>query len=289
MSDQPVAGGAVSARLRALSPVLSPAERRVAELFEQAPERALRLPIAALATEAAVSETTVIRFCRSLGFTGLRELKIELAREARSPTEIVHRSVGVDDDMHTLVTKVLNADMQSIADALSMLDSSAIGAAVDVLSAATRIQCYGAGSSVPVTQEAFYRFLRLGLPAVMESNWHMQATSAAHLQPGSVAFAVSRTGRTAQTLAALRWARRAGAKTVVLTSYRGQRISELADVEILVAAPDDSSRPEATATRIAHLAVIDALCVALAMKDPPRSSAALLIDAEISDEVEEQE
>jgi len=284
-----VVRGTVLARVRASHPQLSPAERRVADMLEAAASRVLRLPIHSLAAEADVSEATVVRFCRSLGYGGLRELKLELAGELRAPAQVVHRSVEPADDMLTLVTKVLRSDMQAIEDALATLDASAIEAAVALLSQAPRIVCYGSGSSVAVTQEAFYRFLRLGLPAAVETNWHMQATSAVHLPPGAVAFAVSRTGKTAQTLSALRWARRAGAKTVVLTSYRGRPAGALADIEIVVGAPDDSVRPESVATRIAHLAVIDAISVALAMRDPARASAALLVDEEISREVEERE
>jgi RpiR family carbohydrate utilization transcriptional regulator len=277
-------GGAVLARVRVSYPNLSPAERQVADLFERAPDQAVRMPVVALAKEAGVSEATVIRFSRSLGYDGLRELKLELAGEALSAAETVHQAVKPSDDLSTLVTKVMQFDMQAIAEALAVIDISAMQLAVELLAGASRIQCYGAGSSTMVTQEAFYRFLRLGLPAAVETNWHMQATSAAHLPAGSVAFAVSRTGRTRQTLAALRWAKRSGAKTVVMTSYRGEPISELADVELIVAAPDDSIRPEAVATRIAHLAVIDALSVALAMRNPDKSKTALLIDEEIGKE-----
>ncbi|WP_157516848.1 hypothetical protein [Mycobacterium sp. MS1601] len=74
---------------------------------------------------------------------------------------------------------------------------------------------------------------------------------------------------------------------IALTNYRGQKISELADVEIIVAAPDDRIRPEAASTRIAHLAVIDALCVALAMRNPSAASAALVVDDQTSEELGE--
>lgn len=281
--------GAVLARVRASYQALSPAERRVADLLEASAGRLLRLPIGSLAAEAGVSEATVVRFCRSVGYAGLRELKLELAGELRAPARVVHHSVDPADDTLTLITKVFRSDMQAIEDALATLDDAAVEAAVTLLWQAPRIVCYGSGSSVAVTQEAFYRFLRLGLPAAIETNWHMQATSAVHLPPDAVAFAVSRTGTTAQTLSALRWARRAGAKTVVLTTYRGRPVSALADVEIIAGASDDSIRPESIATRIAHLAVIDAISVALAMRDPARASAALLVDAEISREAEERE
>lgn len=271
----------VLARLRAAYPSLSGAERRVADAVEGEPEAVLRLPVRALAGRIGVSEATVVRACRSLGFGGLKELKLELAAEVLSPERAVHEAVGPGDDAGAIAEKVLRSDMQAISDTLAVLDAAALEAAVGAMLGASRIEVYGVGSSVPVALDAYYRFLRLGLPATVVTDPHMQATSAAHLPEGAVAFAVSHTGRSFETHAALRQAGRAGARRVLLTSFRNTPIGELADVEIVVASPESALRPEAVSSRIAHLAVVDALSVALAVRRPDASREALLKDDEI--------
>lgn len=167
-----------------------------------------------------------------------------------SPERAVHEAVGPGDDAGAIAEKVLRSDMQAISDTLAVLDAAALEAAVGAMLGASRIEVYGVGSSVPVALDAYYRFLRLGLPATVVTDPHMQAG-------------------------------RAGARRVLLTSFRNTPIGELADVEIVVASPESALRPEAVSSRIAHLAVVDALSVALAVRRPDASREALLKDDEI--------
>jgi RpiR family carbohydrate utilization transcriptional regulator len=183
--------------------------------------------------------------------------------------------------VRTITEKVLQADMSALSDTLAVLDHGALEAAVDALLAASRIECYATGSSVPVAVDAYYRLIRLGLPATVVTDPHMQATSAAHLAEGAVALAISHRGRSYETHTALRWAKQAGATCILLTSYDDTPVGRLADIQMVVAAPELSLRPEAVSSRIAHLAIVDALSVALALKQPERTRSALLRDDEI--------
>lgn len=265
---------------------MSAAERRVGDAVDADPEALVRLPLKALAERAGVSEATVVRFCQSLGYDGLRALKRDLAAKALSPTRLVQEPVDPDDDVGTILEKVVQSNMRALADTLAVLDRGALSAAVDAMLGAARIECYATGASLPVAMDAYYRLLRLGLPATMVTDPHMQATSAAHLPAGAVAFGVSHFGRSFDTHSALQWAKQAGATSILLTSYRDTPVGRLADIELVVAAPESELRPEAVATRIAHLAVVDALSVAIALRTPDTARSALLRDYEIITERE---
>jgi DNA-binding MurR/RpiR family transcriptional regulator len=162
--------------------------------------------------------------------------------------------------------KVLQSDAQAILDTLAVLNPVALERAVTALLGATRIECYGIASSAPIALDAYYRFLRIDLPATVVADPHVQAVSAARLPPGSVAFAVSHTGRTEETLNAVRKAKESRACCVVLTSHARTPLGALADVELVTAARETAFRTEAAASRIAHLSVVDALYVACAMR-----------------------
>ena len=71
-----------SVRIRALLPTLAPAERRVAERVLADPRGVAALTISTLARDCETSETTVIRFCRAVGFAGYPALRLALAAEA---------------------------------------------------------------------------------------------------------------------------------------------------------------------------------------------------------------
>jgi len=60
---------------------LSPAEQRVAQVIIDYAATASGLTISDLADRARSSETTVIRFCRAMGFSGYSHLRLTLAGE----------------------------------------------------------------------------------------------------------------------------------------------------------------------------------------------------------------
>lgn len=265
-SEQAPLPAGVQARSRASFRVLSNAEQRVARFVEASPRETIRLPIKRLAERIGVSEASIIRFCRSIGYHGLRDLKIALAAESATPYQVVNEEVQPSDSVMTIAQKVLNSDMHAITDAVAILDERSLERAVEALLVAPRTECYGIGSSMPVALDAYYRFVRIGLPATIVTDPHMQTVSAAQLPSGSVAFAVSHTGRTKETLNALRLAKGAGATCILLTSYAHTPIGRIADIEIVTGTRETAFRTEAMASRIAHLSVIDTLYVAVAMR-----------------------
>src|SRR6185312_7681478 len=91
-------------RARGLLPDLSPAERRVAQVIIDEAATAAHLTISDLADRAGSSETTVIRFCRAMGFGGYSELRLTLATEAgraydAAGTEPVDSDISASDDL----------------------------------------------------------------------------------------------------------------------------------------------------------------------------------------------
>jgi DNA-binding MurR/RpiR family transcriptional regulator len=255
----------VLARIRATAPSLSEAEQRVAAAILERPREVVFLPVKELARSVGVSEATIVRCSRSLGYSGLRELKLALAAETLNPPhQVIHESIRPGDSVLTVARKVLRSDQEAITDTLDVLDGPALERAVAALLGASRIEFYGIGSSMPVALDAYYRFARLGLPATVVTDPHMQAVSAAQLPPGAVAFAISHTGRTRETLNALQKARGAGATCILLSSYASTPLSHLADVELVTASRETLFRTEALASRLAHLSLIDALYVAVA-------------------------
>jgi RpiR family transcriptional regulator, carbohydrate utilization regulator len=253
--------------VRATYPSLSEAEQRVAGAILERPTEAVFLPVKELAQRVGVSEATIVRCCRSLGYSGLRELKLALAAETlTAPRHVIHETVEPGDSVLAVVRKVLRSAQEAIADTLAVLDEASIEQAVAALLSATRIEFYGIGSSMPIALDAYYRFLRLGLPVTVVTDPHMQAVSAALLPPGAVAFAISHTGRTRETLDALQKARSAGATCILLSSYAKTPLSRLADVTLVTASRETFFRTEALASRLAHLGLLDALYVAVATR-----------------------
>ncbi len=255
---------------------LHPALRRVGEFILAHPEQVIRLSIQKLAERVGVSQATVVRFTQAVGFSGFREFRIALVGDrAATGIAIFHEDVNLRDDPMTIARKVLHSDIKAIVETLSLLNAAEFARALEALHRARRVEVYGVGSSAPIAQDAYYRLLRIGLPVTVATDAHMMAVSAAMLTPRDVAFVISHTGRTMETLNAAARAAEAGAVVISLSSHRQTPLAQSAGIRLVTADRETVFRREAMASRIAHLSLIDAICVCLAVRRIHSATAAM--------------
>ncbi len=133
-------GLATTVRIRALMPSLAPAEVRVAERVLADPTAVAASTISDLARDCATSETTVLRFCRAVGFTGYPALRLALAAEhGRSEggdSSELTGDIAADDDLDKVVAKIAFADARAVEETAQQLDLDALHEVIDALVAA---------------------------------------------------------------------------------------------------------------------------------------------------------
>lgn len=236
----------------------------------------LNISVEALAERAQVSTATVMRLTQALGFSGFKEFKIALAMERGSnPPAALSEELTPGDSPLEIVRKVIRSEVTALNETSELLEEESLQAAIDALAKARNIDIYGMGSSAPVVVDAYYRFLRIGLRVSTPPDSHMQAVNAALLRPGDVAFIVSHTGETKEVNKTAAKAREMGATVIALTSYFRSPLLKHAHIHLVAATSETTSRVEAMASRTAHLAIIDSLYVALAMRNADASGEAL--------------
>jgi DNA-binding MurR/RpiR family transcriptional regulator len=269
----------IGVRLRALLPSLAPAERRVAERVLADPAGVAGSTISALAQECSTSETTVIRFCRAVGFTGYPALRLELAaergRSERGRARDVTGDIVADDDLDKVVATIAFADARAVEETAHQLDLDELHRVIDALVAAPRVDVYGVGASGFVALDLQQKLHRIGRVAFAWTDPHMALTSAALLGPDDVAVAISHSGSTRDILDALRVAQRSGATTVALTNYPRSTLATDADHVLTTAARETTFRSGATASRLAQLTVVDCVFVGVAQRTYETSQRAL--------------
>lgn len=267
--------------VRALLPALSPAEQRVGRVITGDPAAAAKLTITQLAARAGTSETTVVRFCRAVGFGSYPELRLTLATEAgrlqgdAGPARVVGSDISPTDDLAEVVEKIAFADARAVEDTAAQLDIAVLGQVVDAVAAAGRVDIYGVGASAFVGLDFQQKLHRIGRVAYAWSDLHIALTSAALLGPGDVAFGISHTGTTRDTIDAFAEAGRRGARTVALTNFPRSPITRVADLVLTTAARETTFRSGAMASRLAQLTVVDCVFVGVAQRTYPQTQAAL--------------
>jgi RpiR family carbohydrate utilization transcriptional regulator len=258
-------------RLRATLEDFTPAARRIAEFILANAEEVVHSSVTEVAARAGASEGSVIALCQQLGARGFQDLKIALARDLVQPVQFIHEDLDRTDDVATVIDKIFRSDMQALQDTLKVLDRNEMGRAVAAIRSARRVEIYGVGSAAPIAEDANYRLLRIGIESKVAVDSHIQAISAALTGPEIAVITVSHSGSTMETVTATRLAKEAGATTICITNYGRSPLLAYADIVLHTIARETQFRTEAMTSRIAQLAIVDALVASLALADHDRA------------------
>lgn len=262
-------------RLRAVRGNLPPTAGRIAEFILTNAANVVHMSVTEVAEGSAASEGSVVGLCQQLGATGFQQIKIALARDLVQPVQFIHEDLSRDDDTATVVEKIFQSNLQALQDTLKVLDSRQMARAVTAIIAADRVELYGVGSAAPIAEDANYRLLRIGVESKVVVDSHIQAISASLTGPHVAVITVSHSGSTHETLAATRLAKEAGATTICITNYGKSPLLAHADIVLHTMAKETWFRTEAMTSRIAQLAVIDALIASLALATFDRAVATI--------------
>jgi glucokinase len=265
-------------RISHLQHELTPAEQRVAALVLEQPRLVLNEPIAEIARLADVSQPTVIRFSRSLGFTGLAEFKLKFASSLTGAIPVRHSQVRNSDSTHDLSAKVIDNTVSAILKFRDQLDVRALDRAIELVSRAHRVEFYAMGNARVVALDGQHKFFRFRIPTASYGDSHLFALAADLLRPGDVVIAISNSGRLPELLAAVDTARAAGADVIAISSS-GSPLARKATVCLPVDHAEDSTSFLSMISRILQLLLIDILAVGLSV-EADKQGDARLVDAD---------
>lgn len=245
------------------SPAMSRGARRVAELVRSDPEFAVHSHTRDIAARAGVSTATVSRFCRSVGCSGLRELKLELAKLLAVGDRFLHPRLAPMHDGDA-VREIISLIHRSLDELVEQVSEQTMRQAAAAIAGAARVLIFGSGGgSSMVAMEAENRLFRLGVRASYCNDAQLQLMMAAALRPDDVLVVLSITGRYEPILRAAEVANQYDAHTIAVTAPDSP-LSRVARevVPFHVMEPADILSP--TPSRYVLLALIDMLAYEVA-------------------------
>ena len=252
-------------QLRQDLPLLSPAERQIGEYVLEYPRQVLRLPTDQLAKEIGVSQGTLSNFSQTLGYSGFKAFRLDLAAEVNSPLHLNHAAIARGDTLQDIANKAISANIDALLTTLRSLDTESIERAVDAIQQARRVDLYALGISASVSLDAYNRFLSLGLAVNWLPDISNQMTSATLLTSQDVALAFSYAGETKATIKAFSLAHQQGATTIAITGNPHSSLARYADIK-LVATPREPTafrRNLHISSRISMLGLVDIIYLSL--------------------------
>ena len=247
---------------------LRKSEAKVASYVLENLDEVIEMRVVDLASKSSVSEPTVIRFCRAIGFDGFQSFKLQLAQQLGLGSVFTQFAVEDSDTVADLLNKVFDTTVGSLITVRDEINSAVLEQAIDTISDARRVEFYGFGASGSVAADAQHKFFRLQLSSAAYTDPHIQRMSAISLGSEDVVVAISQSGETQALLESVELAREAGANVIGLAP-QNTSLSRLCNLAIYVNMEEDLESFTPVSSRIAHLVVIDVLATGVARHRKP--------------------
>lgn len=241
-------------------------EQGLCDFVRENARELVHMTITEVAERCGTSEASLVRLAQKLGYKGFQAMKIHISQDVIDPSLQIHEDLAPGDAMPTITEKVFSSSKKALDDTLKVLDEGAVERAVELIAGCRRLVFYAVGGSGVVALDAQHKFLKIGYLPLAFVDGNLQAMSAAVLGEGDVVVGISHSGASSATLEALGIARQAGAKTIVITNYSRSPILAYSDVSLFTASPETAFKSEALSSRIAELAIVDALFVGVSFR-----------------------
>lgn len=268
----PPPGGNLLQRVQDRYAKLRPSEQIVADYLRTHANRRLSHSITELAQILGLSEATISRVSRALGYAGFSDLKLSLAEGAVHRTGLANIPTELDpqDSLISTSAKLANLLAASIQSTHANLDTEKLDRCVQAIRSARKILLAGCGGAAAICDEAAHMFMKAGLDATSYSDGYTQIVAAANLTPDCLMIGISHTGTTQNVANALQLARETGAMTIAITSDAATAVGQAAEITLVTghsATPAVPLYGDFLEGRISQLFLIDILYLGIVFED----------------------
>lgn len=238
---------------------LSVKEKKIADFILEHPKESVNPSIEELAERIGISESTMVRFARKLGYTGYQRFRIALARETIPSNEQVFE-IGVSELEDPIDTVFKNAQ-DTLNQTYKTINRAALQQVGKQFSEARNIYLMGLGGSNILALDAYHKLIRTGLNCQYAADFHMQLMLASQSSEDDVALIISHTGSGFDTLAIAEEFRNNNCPIAVLTSNSRSPLAKMAENVLHTTTATSPLVSESFSARIVSLTIIDILYV----------------------------
>ncbi len=242
------------------------------------------LSISSLAERSGISEASITRFCHGLGLSGYHDFKLALAK-ADYVTDLgdpfdTPETITSDDTLSSIFQKLYASNILSLNETLELLSEENVEKAVDLLSAADRVFCFGQGGSMVMAMEAWARFSTASSRFIHIEDSHMQAMSISLATSKDVILFFSYSGSTKDMEDIMNIAKKQGIPIILVTHFSKSRAAGFADVVLLCGYNESPLQSGSVAAKVGQLFLIECLFYVFCKRNPELFAAARSATAE---------
>jgi DNA-binding MurR/RpiR family transcriptional regulator len=242
---------------------LTNTEKKVADYVLDNAASVVYMSITDLADTCGVGESSIFRFCRSLGYKGYQEFKIALAHTITVENEIPQLTdrILMNDTIEQVASKVLTTNISALNETFKLIDYAKIDRVIDHLVQAERILFFGVGSSLMTAMEAQNKFMRITNKSMCSIDSHLQMMAASLMTERDVAVMISYSGSTKDTIEVAQKAKERGALVISITRFEKSPLTASSDLTLLCGANEGPLQGGSLSAKISQLYLLDVLYI----------------------------
>lgn len=252
-------------------PVLRRSEKKTADYLLKCGENLKDLTLEKIAEGAGVSQPTVMRFVKALGYRGFKDFRYELAgSEQEEGSRFLYGfPFSERDTIRDVPAKIIGTTIGQIEKTIRSITPDILEDVVKAITGANKIAVYYVENSSCTAQDLITKLMYLGIHCIAYGDVYMQSVSAASLSEGDVAIGISYSGFSRNTVDAMEMAGKAGAKTIAITNFEHTLLEQYSDL-VLCTSNRQFLYGDAIFSRASQLMVVDMIYIAILLSDYER-------------------
>jgi DNA-binding MurR/RpiR family transcriptional regulator len=262
----------ISPRTRFRVNALSVSEKKVMEFVSAHQDDVINMSMLEIAKAVGVSDATVLRFVRSIGFDGFNTFKIVLAAELMHPKDAIFESIKPEDTCEIIIQKVIGSNIRVLKDTLYTVDAASLQTAIAEIKKAKRIFCCAVGTSAHMAQWFYDRLFRLEYTVTAVVDPIHMYTQAAIAKKGSLFFFISRSGYPVTLIKIMRILRKQHPeiKQILITCDASSPMAKLSDVKLIGVSREKD--PDIAGSAVSISSIIDTIYTCLELAEIGKTS-----------------
>ena len=214
-------------------------EKAVVEYFINHFDSVVDMTTLQVAKHTFTSNATVVRVCQKLGYKGFNDFKLKYLTEQKPDFPAAEKldanfPIQSGDKVETIATNIAALKEAAIEETKSLLDYAYLQEAIALLESAETINVYCSHSTIAHAKEFQYHCMRIGKRVIVASGPGEQDYYASRSTEDHVAILLSYTGETHETIGDAKLCRYGGTKTISITSFGQNSLSEACDYNFFI-------------------------------------------------------
>lgn len=257
--------------IKSMENCFSDSERTIGTYIVKNKEKIGEITSTELAKKVGVSQSSIIKFIKKIGFTGYVAFKLQLERDLENKKKLsenkIHSDIDLEDSLEEVTKKTLAETIEALNSTVGVIDYKNFETIIEKIRESDRILIIGAGMSSIVARDLELKLMKIKMDTVHYESKQMQLMKLSTMNEKDLVIAISHRGETQEIIDVAKIAKDMNICVISITSVGKNTLSSLSDYNIGVVSKESIFRSSAISSRMAQMIILDSIFLRLIQKD----------------------